>query len=80
MFKWLRFSNALEGRALNIFYELVNTLESFLVGALPKQIVLPRMLGEHEFHSDSFRSVPSPRSNWTTDSSSRRAFSGLRNK
>lgn len=61
--KRLWFSNAIEWRALNIFNELVDALEGFLVGALPKQVVFPGVLGKDEPHSESARSLPSPRSN-----------------
>ena len=76
----LGFSDSLEGRTLDIFDELIDSVEDFSVGALPIQIIFPSMLGKDQIHSISSRFLPPPDSSSAMDSRSRRAFLGLRSK
>ncbi len=69
--------NSREWVPLDFVDQRVDALHYLAIGLLPVQVVLPRMLGEHDPHSSSTLSVPSPLSSSAIASRSRRALLGL---
>lgn len=80
MLQRLRLSGSFERSALDLFCELVDAIADLSVGALPIRVICPGVLRKNEFHSANSRSVPPPASSSAIDSSSLRAFRGLRRR
>ena len=76
----LELARALKRSAHDLFDQVVDSLEDFLVGALPVEIVLPSVFGEYEFHSIRLLSMPLPSSSWAIDSMRRLVFLGDRKR
>ena len=56
---------------MNIFDELIDSVEDLSISPLPIQVIFPRMLGKEHIHSMSPRLVPPPDSSSAIDSRSR---------
>jgi hypothetical protein len=69
--KWISFCFLDEG---------IDTTQNFFIGFLPKQIIIPCMIGGKEFQSMRGLSVPLPFSNWDMDSIKRLIFFGERKR
>ena len=80
MFQWFGFSNPFKWIAFDLFDEIVYSLEDFLVGFLPVQVIVPSVIREYEFQSKRPFSTPLPSSSWTMDSIKRLVFFGERNR
>lgn len=80
MFERLGLAKPFKWITLGFLYEGVNAAENFLIGFLPKQIVIPCMVGKDEVQSMSPLWAPSPFSSWTMDSIKRCAFFGERKR
>ena len=74
------FAGAGEGVTHDLMDEPIDAVEHLPVGLLPVEIVLPGMLRKDEFHSESFRAFPPPRSSSEMDSRIRLAFLGTRRR
>lgn len=80
MFQWFRFANTFKGIPFGFINKGIDTSENFVIGFLPKKVVLPSVVGEDELHSMSSFSTPFPFSSWAIDSINRLVFFGDRNR
>ncbi len=68
--EWFWFTNAFMWRALDIFDQQIDAFQNFLVGFLPVQVVVPRVLRKYKLHSCKAFSSPLPCSSWAMESTS----------
>jgi hypothetical protein len=80
VFQRFRFSNTLKRLSFYFLNEGVDTVENFLVGFLPIEVIVPGMVRKNEYHSISSFSMPLPFSSWAIDSISLLVFWGDHNR